>query len=219
MSLDYYKRVGILPPALLNFLARMGWSLPNDEEKFSLDEMRDAFTFDRVSLSGPVFDIEKLDWLNGLYLRDCDDAQLAGLLRDWMLNTDVFAQLLPLFRERIERLDQFIPQTAYFFGDDFEFKDAQELLPKKLDKKTTYRVVKALAQEVDNLRKWDTESIEVCLKALAQNDDWGMRELFMTVRKICTGRTATPSVFETLEALGKARCQARIRAAMLILRP
>jgi len=218
VSLDYYQRVGILPEALLNFLGRMGWSMPDESEKFNLDEMRESFTFDRVSLSGPIFDIEKLTWLNGLYLREFSEDQLIDRLEGWLLNRDFIKTLIPLVQERIDRLDQFFDSTSYFFGPSNPL-DAEALIPKKLDKKTTYRMVKGLAEKVDNIRKWNVENIEATLKEHADSEQWGMREVFMTTRLMVTGKKATPGLFETMEAVGKSLCQARIRQAMLTLRP
>ena len=218
VSLDYYQRVGILPEALLNFLGRMGWSMPDESEKFTLEEMRENFTFDRVSLSGPIFDIDKLTWLNGLYLREFSEDQLIDRLEGWLLNREFIKTLVPLVQERIDRLDQFLDSTSYFFGPATSL-DAEALIPKKLDKKTTYRMIKGLAEKVDNVRQWDVEHIEATLKEHADNEQWGMREVFMTTRLIVTGKKATPGLFETMEAIGKSLCQARIRQAMLTLRP
>jgi glutamyl-tRNA synthetase len=218
VSLDYYRRVGILPEALLNFLGRMGWSMPDESEKFTLDEMRQNFTFERVSLSGPIFDIEKLTWLNGLYIREMNEDQLVDRLEGWLVNRDFLKTLAPLIQERIDRLDQFLDSTTYFFGPTTSL-DAEALIPKKLDKKTTYRMVKALVEKVDNIRRWDRETIEAMLREHAENDQWGMREVFMTTRLIVTGRKATPGLFETMEVVGKSLCQARFRHAMLTLRP
>ena len=218
VSLDYYQRVGILPEALLNFLGRMGWSMPDESEKFTLEQMREEFTFSRVSLSGPIFDIGKLTWLNGLYLRELSHDQLIDRLEDWLINRDFMKSLVPLVQERIDRLDQFLESTSYFFGPA-ESLSAEALIPKKLDKKTTYQMVKGLAERVDAIRQWTVENIESVLKEHAENEKWGMREVFMTTRLIATRKKATPSLFETMEAVGKSLCQARIRQAMLTLRP
>ncbi|MEC9071517.1 MAG: glutamate--tRNA ligase, partial [Myxococcota bacterium] len=86
VSLEYFERAGILPEALVNFLGRMGWSMPEDQEKFSLDEMQSQFTWDRMSLGGPVFNLDKLDWLNGLYIRELSPEALVERLQSWLLN-------------------------------------------------------------------------------------------------------------------------------------
>ena len=83
-SILYYQRMGYLPEALLNYLGRMGWSMPDEGEKFNFSEMLEAFDIQRVSLGGPVFDVEKLSWLNGMWIRDeLSDEQLADRLQEW----------------------------------------------------------------------------------------------------------------------------------------
>ena len=218
VSLDYYEGIGILPEAMVNFLGRMGWSMPDEREKFSFDEMLEAFTFERMGVTGPTFNLEKLDWLNGHYLREMEDAELVGRLREWLLSTEYLTTLAPLVRERITRLDGFIDKTAFFFSGEFELK-ADNLIPKKRDKKDTYRAIKAVTLAVDAERTWTVESIEACLRGQCEALEWSPRDLFMPLRIILTGRKATPPLFETMEALGKARCQARLRRGMLTLRP
>jgi glutamyl-tRNA synthetase len=217
VSLQYYEHTGILPEALLNYLGRMGWSIDDETEKFSLEEMVEVFTFERMRLGGPVFDLEKLDWLNGLYLRELSSAQVVDRLKGWLLSRDYLERLVPLVQQRITRLDQFVPMTTYFFGEEPP-PDPESLIPKNQDRKTTYKVVKALTEAIDALRTWDEAHIETCLKAQVQESGWKLRDVFMTVRLIVTGRKATPGMYETMALLGKARCQARLRAAMKVLR-
>ena len=135
-----------------------------------------------------------------------------------LLNDAYLDRLIPLVQERIANLSDFIPMTTYFFGDDFACT-AEELIPKNLDKKSAYRTVKSVTLAVDNLRDWQAETIERCLKEQVEVTGWSTRDLFMTVRRIITGRKATPGLYETMEVLGKARCQARMRSAMKTLRP
>ncbi len=218
VSLEYYRQVGILPEAMLNFLARMGWSLGEDREKFNIDEMIEAFSFDRMSATGPIFNLEKLDWLNGLYIRELTPAELVTRLRAWLLNDEHLERLAPLVIERIKRLEDFVPMTTYFFGDDFKVS-AEAMIPKKRDKRETYKVVKTITEAVDDAREWTEESVEPLLFGLCETTGWSKREFFLTVRMALTGRKATPPMFGLVAALGKARCQARLRAAMLALRP
>ena len=218
VSLDYYQQVGILPEALVNFLGRMGWSMPDEAEKFSLQEMQDAFTWERMSLGGPVFNLEKLDWLNGLYIRDLDPDELVTRLQDWLVQPDFLRQLAPLVIERIKRLEDVIPMTTYFFSDDFTV-DTESLIPKGWSKMDTYRMVKEIARVLDEARAWDAASIEASLRELGEKKDWKPKELFMPVRWMVTGRKATPPLFETMETIGKARCQGRVRRALAQLRP
>ena len=99
VSLNHYRRAGFLPEALLNFLALMGWAMPDEREEFSLDEFVAAFTLERISLGGPIFDQEKLRWLNGKYLRRMSGAELLGRLRGHLLAEDYVLSVLALVRE------------------------------------------------------------------------------------------------------------------------
>ncbi|MGM0576220.1 MAG: glutamate--tRNA ligase [Myxococcota bacterium] len=218
VSLEYYERAGFLPEAMVNFLGRMGWSMPDEREKFTLEEMEEHFDWSRMSLSGPIFNLEKLDWLNGQYMRDLTPEELVERLQGWLLSTEYLTKLAPLVLERIKRLEDFVPMTTYFFGDDFTL-EADHLIPKKRDKVETYRAVKSVTEAVDTLTAWQAEAIEEVLRAQCEETGWKARELFMVVRLVVTGRKATPPLFTTMEALGKARCQARLREAMRLLRP
>ena len=118
-SILYYQRMGYLAEAVVNYLGRMGWSMPNEEEKFTLDEMQAAFDISRVSLGGPVFDVEKLKWLNGLWIRESLSADdLARRLRDWALNREMLDKILPHAQGRIEVLSDLISQAAYLVSGD-----------------------------------------------------------------------------------------------------
>ena len=106
--------MGFLPEALVNYLGRMGWSMPDEREKFTLTEMEQVFDIQRVSLGGPIFDVEKLNWLNGLWIReDLTTAQLGQRLQDWALNADMLEKILPHAQSRMNILSDFIPLSAY----------------------------------------------------------------------------------------------------------
>ena len=114
-SILYYQRMGFLPEALLNYLGRMGWSMPDEREKFTLDEMVKEFDLQRVSLGGPIFDLEKLRWLNGTWLREnLSIEQLADRLREWAFNRELLLKILPLAQTRIETLSDFAPLASFF---------------------------------------------------------------------------------------------------------
>ena len=102
-SVNYYRDMGYLPEALLNYLGLMGWSMPDESEIFSLQQMVAAFDIDRMTTGGPIFDQTKLSWLNGQYLRELTPQAYAQRVQDWMLNSDKLEQLIPLVQERAER--------------------------------------------------------------------------------------------------------------------
>ncbi|HIA00791.1 MAG TPA: glutamate--tRNA ligase [Myxococcales bacterium] len=220
VSLDYYERIGILPEVMLNFLGRLGWSMPDDLEKFTVDEMIEQFTFDRVSLSGPVFDLKKLEWLNGLYVRDMDDGELVDRIMDSYLTRDRLLEIIPLLKERIPRLDKFVPMAAYMVGDDLDYP-ALDLVPKKKFDGRPVDVRKMLLKAVecfDGVRHWTEEELEAALRALADELEWKAGHVFAPVRTAISGRNATPPLFETMVVIGPALCRARVRAAAELLK-
>jgi glutamyl-tRNA synthetase len=221
VSLDYYRDTGIFPEAMVNFLALMGWSFGEDREKFSLAEMVERFDLrpDTVSLTGPVFDLEKLAWLNSLYLRDMTDDEIAERLVAWRLGKELFRSLVPLARERIRKLDEFIPLTEYFFSGDLDLSRLEDpLVPKKRTAAETVEMLEALALEVDGLRDFSPAAIEPPLRAFSERSGLSIKEVFMTIRLAVTGRKASPPLFETLALLGRERCRRRIRQAVEHLR-
>ncbi|MCB9787317.1 MAG: glutamate--tRNA ligase [Deltaproteobacteria bacterium] len=218
VSLEYYQRAGILPEAMLNFLARMGFSLADEREKFALDDLVAELDLSRITTGGPVFDLAKLDWLNGLYLRELTPQQLVERLQGWLLGSDFLGRVAPLVQERIQRLEHFVTSTPFFFSDDFPL-EAEALVPKKRERKEAYAAMKSVVEAVDGMRAFDTATLEQVLRAQCEATGFSARDLFMMVRVAITGRTATPPLFESMEVIGKARCQTRLRRAAELLRP
>jgi glutamyl-tRNA synthetase len=214
VSLDYYRDAGFLPEALLNYLGTMGWSISGDREKFTLAEMIEAFSFDRVSLGGPVFDLVKLSAMNADYLRALDDAQVVRRLREWRLTDEHLRALVPLVRERIQRLDEFVPMTEYFFSGDLDYAPvAKELLPKGRTPKEVSDGLLAFGEALDAHRDFSAAGLEALARGFAEKNGWQPKELFMLLRVSASARKATPPLFETLVVLGRELTRRRLRLA------
>jgi glutamyl-tRNA synthetase len=212
VSLDYYRDAGFLPEALLNYLGTMGWSIAADRERFSLDEMVSVFSFDRVSLGGPVFDLVKLSALNADYLRALDDAGIVARLRQWRLSDAHLMALVPLVRERMQRLDEFVPLTVIFFSGDLDYTPvAKDLLPKGRTPKEVGECLTMFGEALDLARDFSTTALESLARGFADKNGWSTKELFMLVRLAVSARRATPPLFETLQGLGRELCRRRIR--------
>ena len=219
VSIDYYERAGFLPEALRNYLGRMGWSMPDDQEKFTLDEMIEAFSFDRIALGGPVFDVQKLRWLNGLYIRELAPEVLADRVAQAYLSRERLLEVVPLVHERIEQLDELIPMTSYMFGGGLSYP-WEDLVPTKKFKGTAADVREALlaaADVLDNVSPFTAENLEQPLRDLAKEIGFKAGHLFVPLRVAITGRMAAPPLFETMEVVGGALCRARVRAAAALL--
>lgn len=216
VSLDYYRDAGFFPEALLNFLALMGFSMGGDREKFTLPEMIDGFDFSKVHTGEPVFDLKKLTWLNGLYLREMSVDELLARLRNWRLSDDYLRRVLPLEQQRIESMSDLIPAIGFFLSGDLDYAHALPLLvPKGRDAQTTSQTLFELADHLDETIRgaWTHDKLETTCRSFAEKIGWKTKELFMAIRLAITGRTASPPLFDTMLALGKDVTRRRLRLA------
>lgn len=212
VSLNYYRDIGVLPEALVNFLGIMGWSFGGDREKFSLEEMVEVFEWSKVSLGGPVFDIDKLRWMNEQYIHQLSDDELADRLIEWRLNRDMFRTLAPMMRERIKLLSDFIPGTSYFFEGDLDYTAvASKIALKDVSTKDLRKGLEELVGRYDLLTSFDAASLEEVSRGFAEEKEWKTGKLFMVLRLAICGRKASPPLFETMVAIGKELTRRRIR--------
>ena len=212
VSLDFYRDAGILPNAMLNFLGIMGWSFGGDREKFTLAEMIQVFSWDKVSLGGPVFNLDKLRWLNEKYIHDLDYGQLADQLLGWRMGKSYLTRLLPLVRERIKQLGDFVPATDFFFSLDVDLTPvAAELAVPEVSGKQLSKAILELVDGFDQLPEFAAGGLEKASRALCDARGWKSKHLFMVLRLGVTGRKASPPLFETMEVLGKEICRHRLR--------
>jgi glutamyl-tRNA synthetase len=221
VSLNFYRRAGYLPEALLNYLALMGWAMPDEHEEFPLDEFVLQFSLERISLGGPVFDVEKLKWLNGKYLRRLTPPQLLERLRGQLLSDEHLLEVLPLVQERIDTLEGFFEYASFFFTGEVAYDaEAQKaLVPKGRAAGEVSKTLRALLEEeVDAILDWRRDTLEAALRRFGERYAWPAAELFMVVRVAATGRAASPPLFETLAVLGKETCRRRLRRAADLLK-
>jgi len=217
VSLNYYRRAGYLPEALLNYLALMGWAMPDEREEFSLEEFTQSLALERITLGGPIFDLGKLSWLNGKYIRGLTVQQFHERLRTGLLADEYLLQVLPLVQERIEKLEDFIDYARFFFVGEVHYDaDAlKKLVPKGKTPRDTAKTLRALLEEhLDPLLDWRVERLESILRSFCETTGWTPQEAFMTVRIAVTGRAASPPLFETMTVLGKEVCRQRMRRAI-----
>jgi glutamyl-tRNA synthetase len=221
VSLEYYRRAGYLPEALINFLALMGSPMPDGREEFSLPEFVASFDLERVSLGGPVFDLGKLTWLNGRYLRRLTTGEWIERLRGHLLSDAYLARVVPLCRERVDTLEGFFDYASFFFLGEIAY-DADALAAMVPPERSPAEAAKALdallEQRLEPLFDWSAPALEAALGSFAEASGWPAKAVYMSVRVAATGRSATPPLFETLEVLGKETCRRRLRRAADALR-
>jgi glutamyl-tRNA synthetase len=213
VSLIYYRDSGYLPEAVINFLGLMGGGMPaeiNDgTEQFTLAEMVGNFVFSNIRVGGPVFDLTKLKWLNGEYLRKLTPEEFFLVVRERVFGDNYLRQISALMQTRIETLAQFGDLTGFFFSD--HVVPSQEIF---LPKKRTLEETLVFAQDqlaTLEAADWTHDSLEQALKKLGEEKSWSVKENFMLLRSIITGSTTSPPLLESMIVFGKARSLDRVR--------
>ncbi|MGH9406476.1 MAG: glutamate--tRNA ligase [Terriglobia bacterium] len=215
-SILFYERMGYLPEALLNYLGLMAWSMPAGEEKFSLPEMVSQFELERVSLGGPVFDLTKLNWLNGRWIRESlTDDEFARRVKQWALNEDYLMRIAPLARSRISVLSDLGPLTAPFFSGLIEIR-LDQLLDGKLDRDTLATELELALIRMENVA-WTKAEIERWLRMMAEEMDVKLRDFLRPFFIAISGSPVSVPLFDAMEILGRELCRARIRRALHVL--
>ena len=225
-----YRAQGFIPEAMVNFLGLLGWSSGTEEEIFSLSELAERFDLERVHSAGAVFDKERLEWLNGQWIRRLADDELIDRALPFLAaavdgaadkganvrqpTADNLRPLLPMVRERLPTLDQIGPMVDYLFIDDLRV-DPHMLVPKRWDPATTLAALTAAREVIAAVGQvsFEADELEGPLRKLAEDRTWKVGDLFMTIRVAVTGRTATPPLFDVLVALGYERTLERLDAA------
>jgi nondiscriminating glutamyl-tRNA synthetase len=227
---DYIAQ-GFIREALVNYLALLGWSTGTEEEILTFDEIAARFDLDHVQKGGAVFDRERLEWVNGQWIRRLEDEDLITRLEPFLEaehvagridrtpTPDEIRTVLPMIRERLPTLGAVGDLIGFLWIDDLRV-DPASIVPKRWDPATTLegliearRVIEAVGAV-----SFESEEIEPPLRSLVEARGWKAGDLFMAIRVAVTGRTATPPLFDTLVALGRERTLARLDAAIAALR-
>lgn len=217
VSLKWYEEQGYLPEAMVNFLGLMGFSMPDGREIFAFADICDSFAFERINKAGPVFDLDKLAWLNGEYLRKLEPDALLRRLIDFgaPVHDDAYTRaIVPLVQERMKLLSDFVSIGDYFFTDTITYEPTL-LVPKKREAAETAETLRRFTEMFANVPEadWNKDGLEAAMRALTESVGWSAKETFMPVRVAVTGKTATPPLIESIIVLGRDRVCHRLRAA------
>jgi glutamyl-tRNA synthetase len=225
VSLEFYRRQGYLPEAMLNFLALLGWSMPDEREIFTLDEMVREFSFMRIHLGGPVFDLQKLDWINGIYMRQLTPDALLQRLQEQVIQPKIqrltdstYTQaILPLLHERLRTLGDFHDMAALFYDTPLTY-DKNLLIPKGRNARDTAKVLTDITEQLQQYEgAWTDAELENAIRTHLEGVKGDARSLFMTLRIAITGRSASPPLFTTMQVLGREICLTRLEDAVAML--
>ncbi len=216
-SIGYYQAMGYLPEALVNYLGNMGWSMPGGEEKFSLEQMEASFDPERISLGGPIFDREKLDWLNGRYLReDLDDAAFARQFAAWAFRPELIETITPLLRQRVSRFSQVSGLGAYLLQGELDL-EAEDFAHKKLDPEACRRILQFSLWALEGIPELNRDAVEARLQQLAGAMEHKIRDFLFPLFVAISGRPVSLSVYESITTLGFDLTRARLRDAVTAL--
>ena len=229
-AISDYIAQGFIREALVNYLALLGWATGTEEEVLSIDEIVQRFKLETVHKGGAVFDRERLEWLNGQWIRRLDPDDLVDRLRpfveaelaagriDWMPSDDELRGLLPIIGERLPTLGAIGDLVGFLWLRHVDL-DPVMLVPKRWDAATTMDGLIAARGVIAGVGEvsFEADELEPPLRALAEARGWKAGDLFMAIRVAVTGRTATPPLFDTLVALGPERTVERLARAIEVL--
>ena len=215
-----YREAGYLPEAVDNFIAFLGWSPRTEEDVLSLDELIAKFSLEKIQPSPAMANLERLDWLNGQFIRRLPPDELAvriaGLLPG--AGVDDLRPLIPLVQERLRTLNDAREMLRFFFEEPTDYPAAQ-LVPKGKDAAATATAIQEAAAVLEQLTDWTPDAVEASLRELSERLGWSSRDLFMSLRVAITGRTVTPPLIQSISRLGRERVLTRLARAASRLKP
>jgi glutamyl-tRNA synthetase len=215
-SILYYRQGGFLPEALVNFLGLMAYSPADGEETFTLEKMAQTFDLDRVSLGGPIFDLQKLQAFNGRYIRELSCEALLGRLKTWMLNDETLLQLAPLAQQRLNQLSDFMPMTAFVFADRLTY--APELLLKGVEEDSRAPALLRIAQwEMERMTTWDPDSIKEMFARISEKESLKFKKLLGMFFVAVSGSAVSLPLFDTMVVIGRDMSLRRVQYAIELL--
>ncbi len=215
-SITYYRDMGFLPEALLNYLGRMGWSMPDEREKFSLNEMISQFDIQRVSLGGPIFDPEKLTWLNALWLRELSPGQLLDRVLQWSGSREKLEAISAAIQPRIHTLSEAVDWAGFYFNG-LPRITAEQFASKKLSELQVRQSLQLALWRLERLMVWNDTTVPAVLIELASQMDLKLRDFMPAFFIAIAGSTRSTPVMQSMVTLGADLVYARLRHALTVL--
>lgn len=204
---QWYLKQGFLPEAVLNFMALMGWSHPQQKEIFSIDEFTKVFKLEDLQAVAPIFDVVKLEWMNGEYVRRMSPDILATRIDEFYegkFDKKIIESTIPLIQERIKKLSDYKPLVEFIFDRPTKYQ---------VELKTHKKLITKMHDVLSKLLDWKAEEIGRVMQELAFAENVKNNEFFMILRVVVTGKKISPPLNESMEMLGKKEVLARIASA------
>lgn len=221
VAVSDFRKQGYLSEALVNYLVLLGWSPKDDREILEIKEVIRLFDLKDVSDAGPRFDLSKLNWINGAYIRKKSKKQLLRLIEPFApkgLSSTLINRTVPLVQERMAKLSDY-PGLVEFLVKEAKYP-IKLLIQKGKTKEETKRVLSIISHQslIISENDWKHNNLEKVCRDLANKSNWKTRDLFMTIRVAITGKTITPPLFESMELLGKKTTLLRLQKALKMLK-
>ncbi|MFZ5515712.1 MAG: glutamate--tRNA ligase [Candidatus Zhuqueibacterota bacterium] len=218
-SIDQYRYKGYLPEVMINFLSLLSWSSISGDEILSIERLIEEFDFGRISKSAAVFDVEKLSWMNGFYLRQIDLDRLTHLaipyLRQANYAVDNFENVkrnIKVIRDKIETLDQVVEQAAVFYQDHAAIDNPEAKLMVRKD--SSQKIFWSFLRELNTIEVLDVDIFRLIMKTVQKETGVMGKDLWMPIRIALTGKMHGPELPEVAEILGKEKCEKFIRESL-----
>ena len=216
--------MGYLPESMINFMAMLGWSLDDRTEIFDRSSLVESFSLERVVKSGAIFNIDKLEWMNGIYIRGLEPDELAARIAEyWRLSPPAgipqpvdmayLRRIAPLIQPRLKTLDDAAERTEFFFHDRLEHS-AKELIQKGMNGESTRNALETSVVLINGCESFAAEVLEAAFEGLRERLELSRRQFFSLLRVATTASRVSPPLFETMEVLGRDRCVDRIKGAI-----
>lgn len=227
-TIGEYRDAGYLPEAMVNFLALLGWSLDDKTDLLTREQLVANFSLERVNKTAAVFNKPKLDWMNGVYIRELDPGEFARRALPYLerdlppsakrpLDISYVRRIGTLVQERTKLLGEIGQMCDFFFVDSVDYPP-ESLLVKGLAVDTAAAVLDRVVADLAGVPDWSAATLEETLRPLCEETGVSTRQIFGMLRVAVTGKTATPPLFETMDVLGRDRCLFRLRNALSALR-
>lgn len=216
------EELGYTPEGVVNWIALMGWSYDDHTEFFTLKDLVDRFSIDHLNPSPAAINFSKLDYFNGLHIRNLNDEELAKRVKPFLEKEgyhpemETLVKLAPILKERLPTLDEVVPMAGFFFKSEIKYSE-EDLIQKGLDKAQSVLLLQKMLKILSELTKVEKELTESPLRELVENSGFSAGQVFGLLRVAVTGQRVSPPLFESMEIIGKDIVLNRIKTAIQLL--